>query len=170
MRSILKLLFGWIKPDFYYESVFDIDLGELKKNGVKNLLIDLDNTLVPWGEDKVTEHLIKWLKDLQQDGFSICILSNNIEKRASNLSKMTGLPYIALARKPAKRAFELGLKKIDADKRQAAVIGDQIFTDILGGKRTGLKTVLVVPLSKNEFWGTKIVRKFEKLVLKTLYG
>lgn len=169
MKKIIRLFFGWIKPNFYYESVFDINLEDLKKNNIKNILIDLDNTLVPWGEDKITDQLISWLKQTQKRGFNICVLSNNTEKRASDMHKALGLPYVAFAKKPARKSFERGLKILKAKKQETVIIGDQIFTDILGGKRTGMQTVLVVPLSKNEFWGTKIIRKFEKLLLRSLY-
>lgn len=169
MKSIIRIFFGWIKPNFYYESVFEINFEDLQKKNIKNILIDLDNTLVPWGEDKITERLVRWLRRTQEKGFNICVLSNNTEKRASSLNKTLGLPYVAFARKPAKKAFEKGLKMLKAKRRETVIIGDQIFTDILGGKRVGIQTVLVMPLSKNEFWGTKIARKFEKIILKALY-
>lgn len=166
----MKRLFGWIKPDFYYESVFDIELDKLRNRGIRNLLIDLDNTLVPWGKHNIDSRLTQWFSNLATEGFDSCILSNNTEERADYLCGIFGLPYIAFAKKPSRQAFRKGLSKLNAAGDQTAVIGDQIFTDVLGGKMSGLTTILVVPLSRSEFWGTKIARIVERFILKVLYG
>lgn len=161
---------SWLRPDHYYKSVFEIDLDALKENGIKHLLIDLDNTLVPWGEDDFGSELTNWLDGLPEKGFKVCVLSNNTEERASYLCGLFGVPYVAFAKKPTKAAFRNGLMKLEAESKETAIIGDQMFTDILGGKISGLTTILVVPLSKKEFWGTKIVRKVEWVLLKGIYG
>lgn len=166
----MKKLIAWLRPDHYCKSIFEIDLDALKDKGIKNLLIDLDNTLVPWGEDYVGSELMSWLGSLPDKGFKICVLSNNNEERASYVCGVFGVPYIASAKKPSRGAFTNGMSKLGADKSETAIIGDQMFTDILGGKLSGIATVLVVPLSKKEFWGTKIVRKVEWVLLKGLYG
>lgn len=166
----MKRLFSWVKPDYYHTSVYDIDLGLLKDKGIKNLLVDLDNTLVPWGEDVVDSKLMEWLDSLSEKGFNVCVLSNNKEERAAGLCGVFGIPYVAFAKKPLKKAFRNGLAKLGARKNETAVIGDQMFTDILGGNLSGLSTILVVPLSKKEFWGTKIARFAEWFILRALYG
>lgn len=169
MKFILNLMFGWLKPDIYCDSIFFIDKDFLEKNKIKYLIVDLDNTIVPWGETEITQKVKNWMSGILSDGIKVCVLSNNNEERASGFAAEFGLDYVAWARKPSKKAFKKALDKLDAEKDQTAVVGDQIFTDILGGKRAGIFTILVIPLSKREFFGTRFVRIVERFVLRALY-
>ena len=153
-------------PNKYYDSIFDIDLNSLKEKGIKSLLIDLDNTIIPRKEREVSEDLKEWFAKLFNEGFKVCIISNNWKARVDKAVKNLDLPLVARAAKPRKKAFEQGMKILGANRDQTAVIGDQIFTDVLGGNRIGLFTILVVPLSKNDLFYTKILRKLERLILK----
>ncbi|MHB1394659.1 MAG: YqeG family HAD IIIA-type phosphatase [Clostridia bacterium] len=155
-----------LKPDLYLNTVYELDTGVLKARGIKAIIVDIDNTLVSWDtklpDEKVTELVCK----LAAEGFKICILSNNTRKRVEEFNKCLKLPAIHKAIKPSKMAFRRAMKLIDSDADTTAVIGDQLFTDVLGGNRLGLFTVLVSPISDKEFIWTRIVRMLEKSVLK----
>ena len=155
-----------LKPDLYLNTVYELDTSALKAIGIKFIIVDIDNTLVSWDtkvpDEKVTELVCK----LVAEGFKICILSNNTKKRVEEFNKGLNLPAIHKAVKPSKIAFRRAMKLMDSSVENTAVIGDQLFTDVLGGNRLGLFTVLVSPISNKEFIWTRFVRILEKFVLK----
>ncbi|HHW56721.1 MAG TPA: YqeG family HAD IIIA-type phosphatase [Clostridia bacterium] len=155
-------------PDMIVESIHKIDLNLLKEKGISNLVLDIDNTLVP-KESKIPDKTtIEWLEKVKKEGFGVCLVSNNTKKRVNEFREKIDVPGIAWAIKPRKGAFKKALKILDAKPHETALIGDQIFTDILGGKRAGLYTILVKPLSKEELGWTKLMRKAERHVLKRI--
>ena len=99
-------------------------------------------------------------------GFRICLLSNSSYKRVSAYAEKLGVLAAPIGGKPLQRAFKSALAVLDAKSGNTAIIGDQIFTDIWGGNRMGLYTILVDPISKREFFGTKLARLMEKLIAK----
>lgn len=156
-------------PNEYRESVLDIDLDYLKEKGISLLLLDLDNTLVEWHKEDISPSVIHWFREAKEKGFNLCILSNNCKERVEKISQSLGVSFIHKAIKPSKRAFRKAMRIYESNPWQTAVIGDQIFTDVLGGNRLGIYTILVTPLATKDFWGTKLVsRKLEKVVLKNL--
>lgn len=155
-----------LKPDLYYPDIFTIDLKLLEGEGIKGFICDIDNTIVPWSEERILQEVIEWFAEVQRKGFKVCLVSNGIDDRVNFFSRRLSLPAVGQAVKPAKRAFKLAKAKLDLRTHEIAVIGDQIFTDILGGNRMGFMTILVDPLSKKEFFTTKIMRLLEKLVFK----
>lgn len=150
----------------YANSIYDIDFENLKKRGITSLIFDIDNTLVPQKVLNPDRKVINLFKFLKSKGFKVCLISNNTTKRVNNFTKDTGVKGISWAIKPRKSAFYKALEMLDSTPDETAIIGDQIFTDILGGHRVGLFTILVRPLSSEEFGWTKIMRKLEKKVLK----
>jgi len=159
---ILKNLY----PDNYYESIFDIDIEDLKSLEIKGIVVDIDNTIVPWNDKELSEEVFNWFKKLIKEGFKLCLISNGMSKRVKYFSNQLDIPAIGKAVKPRKKAFKKALNILDVQKDKIAVIGDQIFTDVLGGNRMGFTTILVDPLNKQEFITTKIMRFLEKLVIK----
>lgn len=157
-----------LKPNIYLESVFMIDREMLKENGIKGIIIDIDNTLVPWGAKNINDKSGKLIEQLRKDGFRICILSNNTKKRVDEFNKDLNLPAVYNAGKPRKSAYKKALELLQTEISNTAVIGDQIFTDVLGGNRVGLFTILVNPISTKEFFGTRLVRILERFVLKRI--
>ena len=160
----MKLLY----PDLYLDTIYDIDLELLKQKGINGIITDLDNTLVGWDVKEYDDRLRAWVEEVKSLGLKICIVSNNSAARVNDFANKTGLYAISSAKKPRKKAFKQALQSLELNSKEAAVIGDQIFTDILGGNRMGLYTILIIPISQKEFIGTKVVRRLEKIFLKRL--
>lgn len=163
---------GFLKrlmPDDYYHSIYDIELTELTSRGIRGLIVDLDNTLVPRKQNHTTQKLENWLKGAKSLGLNVCIVSNNWKSRGSIFAKNLDISLVARAKKPRKSPFNKALKLLKTEENETVVVGDQIFTDILGGNRCGLHTILVVPMSKKEdLFLTKFTRQLERFVLKRL--
>jgi HAD superfamily phosphatase (TIGR01668 family) len=155
-------------PSLYVQSVYNIDLDALKEQGVRGIITDLDNTLVAWDSPYATPTLITWLEDVKARGFKVCIVSNNKQLRVAEFAGPLNLPFIYEAKKPIGRAFRRALKILDTSPNETVVLGDQIFTDVLGGNRMGLNTILVLPVAEKEWAGTKVLRAMERIVFRSL--
>lgn len=155
-------------PNIYLDSIYELDLNKLKRRGIKGIITDLDNTLIAWNDNTTYPKLDEWFRKLKEENFKICIVSNNSRGRVKIFSDMLDIPAIPKAVKPRRKAFRVALNKLGLKPDEAAVLGDQLFTDVLGGNRLGLFTVLVIPVSEKEFVGTRVVRKAERWVLKKL--
>ncbi|SHI92157.1 YqeG family HAD IIIA-type phosphatase [Lutispora thermophila] len=155
-----------LKPNLYYESIFYIDNNKLKEKGIEGIIIDLDNTLAAWDVKEADAKVINFINDLKQKGFKICIISNNTKARVDKFNEILGLPAIHKAGKPKLSPYIKAMKLLKTHRQNTAVIGDQLFTDVLGGNRLGLFTILVTPISEKEFIWTRMVRKLERIVLK----
>ena len=153
-------------PDHYYRNIFNIDLEQLQRNNIKGIICDIDNTIVPYKKRSLKEKVVNWFDTIQDEGFKVCLVSNGMDSRVNFFSKELDIPAIGQAIKPRKKAYQHAIEILKLDKPQIVVIGDQIFTDILGGNRLELETILVNPMDKNEFFITRLVRKFEGLVFK----
>lgn len=151
-------------------TVYDIDLNALWEQGYRGIITDLDNTLVGAKAPLATPELIDWLKVVGQIGFQVVIVSNNDRGRVSRFAEPLSLPFIYRAKKPAAAAFRKALGMMKLKPEQTVVIGDQMMTDVLGGNRAGLHTILVLPIAReDEGIFTKAVnRKLEKAALSLL--
>lgn len=161
-------LLGNLKPNLMIDCIYDIDFEKLKKNNIKGLLIDVDNTLVEWDEKKADPKLIQWFYKAKEEGIALCLISNNTKERVVEFTEDIDTPAIHQALKPFTKSFYKGVEILQLEKEQVAVVGDQIFTDVLGGNRAGLFTILVKPIPGKEFWWTSIVRRLERIVLKKM--
>lgn len=148
-------------PDFYFKSIYDINFNELKRMGIENLIIDIDNTLVSWGSRFADDKVNKFIKELRDMKFNICLLSNSSRKRVKRFRGEMDVELFTTGIKPMKTMFLGALRKLDGKPENTCAIGDQIFTDIVGANRCGLYTILVDPISKDEFITTKWIRKIE---------
>lgn len=155
-------------PDIYVDSILDIPLDKLQQLNIKAFILDLDNTLTEWNSNELKDDIVAWFDEIKSRDLKACILSNNGEKRVITVAQRLGIPYLFRAQKPRRRAFRQAVALMGLNSSEVAVIGDQIFTDILGGNRAGLFTVLVVPIAKREFIGTKVSRCMEFFVLHRL--
>ena len=153
-------------PKLYIEKVTDIHIGLLKELNIKGLILDVDNTLIDSERNQV-ENVDKWCKDLQNHGVRFCIASNsNNREKVEKVAKDLGVPYILFAKKP----FSAGLLKakttLGLSNKNIAVVGDQIFTDILGANNLDMYSILTEPISEQENIITKIKRPLENYVIK----
>lgn len=159
---MLRILY----PQKYVDSLFDVDPEFLRRNGIKGILFDLDNTIVCRDAARCTPEVEAWLSELQRLGFRIGIVSNNSAGRVGSFAGLLGIPAVHRAVKPWKKPFLRAVKMLGTTPGETALIGDQIFTDVLGGNMAGLYTILVAPLKGKEFWGTRLIsRPLERIVL-----
>jgi len=155
-------------PDLYIEKINHLDENIIKRYYLKGLILDLDNTISPWGEKTIPPEIMNWIIDLKKLGIKFCLVSNNSDERVRETADFLALPYVARAIKPRRKAFLRAVDLIGLKPTDVAVVGDQLLTDIVGAKRAGLMAILVTPLASKEFIGTKINRFFEEKLLKKL--
>lgn len=155
-------------PDMYQQSIYTIDYQKLLDKGIKCLLFDLDNTLVPVTNRQPTKKVKDLFDDLKNKGFKVIIFSNSGRKRLKPFKEELNVDCCASACKPLKKKFLLILKEYHYSINEVAIIGDQILTDILGGNNIGILTVLVNPISNKDFLITKFNRIREKRIMKKL--
>ncbi|OOE13693.1 YqeG family HAD IIIA-type phosphatase [Fictibacillus arsenicus] len=152
-------------PDQHVQNILDITPEMLVERGVKGIITDLDNTLVEWDRPEATPELIKWFTSIKEKGILITIVSNNTQHRVKSFSDPVGIPFIYSARKPMTKAFKRALKDMKLKNQEVVVIGDQLLTDVLGGNRIGLHTILVVPVASSDGFFTRFNRKIERIIL-----
>ncbi len=160
---------GIFKPTMYQKNIFEINYEKLKERGIKCLVFDLDNTLGLIDHEKCPRNTKKLIKNLQKD-FLIFIASNNNKRRIQPYMEDLGVGGVSWCMKPSTRGLRKIQKNYHVKKKEMVMIGDQIVTDILAGKRFHIMTILVDPLGKkdlkitglNRYWEDKIVRRYEK--------
>lgn len=155
-------------PDEYVKDIFHITPGKLLEKGVKGVITDLDNTLVEWDRPEATPEIIEWMLSMKNAGIKVMIVSNNKEFRVKSFCGPLGIPYLCQARKPLKKSFNKALTAIGFKREEVVMIGDQLMTDILGGNRSGLHTILVVPVAKSDGFVTKFNRMLERRIMAKL--
>ena len=149
-------------PDMYQKSIYSINYEKLYNCGIRCLLFDLDNTCVPYVEKVPSKKLIDLFDYLKDMGFKVILFSNATKKRLEIFKNTLVVDCSYSSRKPSKRKFLKVLKMYNFDLSEVAIIGDQLFTDILGGNRVGIKTILVNPMSKKDMPLTLIFRILER--------
>jgi len=157
------------KPTIWLKNVLQIDKQLLYKLRVRGLLLDLDNTLSMHDNPAAELGVTDWLDDMRRLGVKMMIVSNNTEKRVAPLARELGLDFIAFGCKPLPMGLHRAtkaLEKMNIPKSQIALVGDQIFTDILGGNVYGIKTILVEPFYLEDKWTFKLKRKIEGAVFR----
>ena len=138
---------AWFRARYTYHDIYQITGEALARRGFKLLLADLDNTLAPYGVPLPDERLKGWRDDLAAHGVTLFILSNNRhESRPRLFAEGLDAPYIGHAGKPKTPAFFKAMERVGATREQTAIVGDQVFTDVLGGNRAGISTILVEPI------------------------
>lgn len=153
-------------PKVYLKNVMEITEELLKQNNLKGLILDIDNTLIDYDKN-IPQGVEKWCNDLKCKGIKMCILSNtNKVEKVKKVADALNLEYLYFAHKPNKKGFKRAQKLLNLNTKEIAVVGDQIFTDVLGGNRMQMFTILTKPLDKRDIWITVIKRPFEKLVIK----
>ena len=159
-------MFEILRPKVYVNSVYNIDLKKLKKTKkIKGIIVDLDNTLVAWGKNEIDHKIIDWIKEAKKLELKICIVSNNGSKRVAEFAGIFKIPYSSNSIKPLNAPFVKAIEILNTKNSETIVIGDQIFTDIWGGNRLKLFTILVVPIVKRDSIGTFLHRNLEKIII-----
>ena len=161
-------MFKLLCPRLVVESLQTINYKELAKSGIQGIVFDLDNTIIAWDSSEMRPEETEWIKTLIRKGFKLCLVSNNWNQRVKDIADLFNIPYVARAYKPAKSGFRQAASIMELNPEEVAVVGDQLYTDILGGNRIGMFTIWVAPLSSREFIGTKITRQLEKLTIRIL--
>ncbi len=154
-------------PDLYIESIFHLPIDLLKKKKIKGLVFDIDNTLAPYDVQEPSPMVIEALKRLLDEGFRICLLSNNTKKRVGEFNKKLGLRYVCWGVKPLKPGINKAMALIGTKTSNTAIIGDQIFTDVWCGRRIGVFSILVKPMVDRDQIFTKVKRGIEKKIIKS---
>ena len=155
-------------PNKYVEKVEDITIETLQKNKLKALVLDMDNTLIDC-KYNLSESVIEWAKQLKGQGVKLYILSNTMkEHKVKIIAEKLNIPYKNFAKKPFKSGFKKVQKDLNLEPEQMAMVGDQIFTDIIGGNRSKFFTILVNPIDKKDFWYTAWKRPIEDKIKNKL--
>lgn len=154
-----------LTPDLKVQRVEDISPRFLLNRGITALLLDIDNTLVSRATGAISPEVHAWIEELKHSDIDCCLISNNWHRDAYNYAELLGLPVVAKAMKPLPAAYIKALVTIGAHRASTAVVGDQLFTDILGARLCVLPCILVEPLSETDLWYTKIFRRFEDRLL-----
>ena len=154
-------------PDIYLENVTKITIDFLRNNNIKALILDLDNTLIKFDRN-LLEGAKEWCENLKSEGIKLYILSNtNKIEKVEKASKELDLPYINFAKKPLKGGFLKIQKNLNIkNSREIAVVGDQIFTDVIGANRVKMYSILTKPIDKKDIFMTRIKRPLENLIIQ----
>ena len=157
-----------IYPKAYLNKVEEITINFLIQNKIKALILDVDNTLIDYYKN-LSDDVVKWAQSLQGQGIKMYILSNtNKKEKVEMVAKNLEIPYKLFARKPSKSGFMKIQKEMNIEPENIGVVGDQIFTDVIGGNRCKMFTILVDPVTPKDYWYTAWKRPIENKVKQKL--
>lgn len=160
-------MFRLLKPDLYIDSVVELTPDLLREKGLRSLLLDVDCTLKHYLSKDLSPEVARWLETMRQNGIGLCLVSNGRGARIRRFAEGVQIPFVAPAMKPLPFGCRTALRSMEFDKNSTAMVGDQIFADLLAGKWAGLYTILVTPMSpEQEPWFTRLKRPFERIVLR----
>lgn len=155
-------------PDIYQKSIYTINYEKLKENGIKCLLFDLDNTIVPVGIKSPNKKIKDLFSELKKMGFKVIIFSNSNKKRLEPFKQELLVDCSASSMKPLMKKYRKIMEMFDFNESEIAGIGDQILTDVYGGNKIGITTILVNPVSTKDLYFTLVNRFLERRVFKKL--
>ena len=158
------MIFEQFFPDEYRASAYVVPYEELYDKGYRGVIFDIDNTLVPHGAP-ADERALRLFERLQAIGFSSCLLSNNRELRVKSFNEKIGTKYIYNGRKPSVTSYVKAMELMGTNQSNTLFVGDQLFTDVWGAKRSGLHNILVKPIHPKEEIQIVLKRYLEKIVL-----
>ncbi|MCL1849480.1 MAG: YqeG family HAD IIIA-type phosphatase [Clostridiales bacterium] len=154
----------YLEPDLCVEYLSEIDICDWYARGIRCILIDLDNTISHWRKTAITDDAREMIGKARDAGLTVVIFSNASEERAKEAAWDAGIGYYAPAMKPLPKRYRKAITELSLENHEIMAIGDQVFTDILGGNLSGCTTVLISPLSEVEHSGTKLIRLLERIV------
>lgn len=162
----VQFMMGWLCPNECLSSLLDVDLASLRTRGYQGIILDIDNTVLPWAGEQVDDAVIAWVSEAKAKGFRVCLTSNALQERADRIAAILDIPAIAGAIKPRKKPFRQAMELLGTTVENTVVIGDQLFTDVLGGNRMGLYTILLDPLATKELAATRLIRRLERRIIR----
>lgn len=155
------------RPFLLKKDITAVSVDLLREMGVKALLLDVDNTLTTHNSQDLSPAISAWLEDVKQHNFTPVIVSNGTKNRVRPFAQHLGLPFTASAAKPLPCGFLRAMKERGLKRCECVVIGDQIFTDVLGGKAAGMRVIQVLPIdTTTDTAFIRFKRKLEKIVMK----
>lgn len=155
-----------VYPNEYFKSAYEITYEYLKKHDIQALILDVDNTLIDYNKNLSTE-IINWVNELKQNNIQMFILSNsNKEEKVKTVAECLGLEYLFFGMKPLKKGFKKAKKRLNIDSARIAVVGDQIFTDVIGANRMKMYSILVDPIAEKDIFITLLKRPIENHIKK----
>jgi len=161
-------MLNWFHPNLFLASVADVTPELLQKHGIRSLLLDVDSTLKRYRATEIPPESVRWIESMQEAEIPLCILSNGRGHRIRTIAEQIGVPFVAPAMKPSPFGCQTAMKTMGFDPKTTAIVGDQVFADILAGKLAKIFTILVTPIHpEEEHWYTRIKRPFEKWVVKS---
>lgn len=155
-------------PDIYAKSIYYINYDKLKENGIRCLLFDLDNTVAPLSLKKPNHKIKELFIKLKDMGFKVIIFSNSGKRRLKPFKDLLGVDCAFSCKKPMIKKYEVILKEYKFNVSEVVMIGDNLVTDILGGNKVGITTILVNPISTHDHLMARITRLYEKRIISKL--
>ncbi len=153
-------------PDADFQKVSQITTDFLKEKNLKALILDVDNTLIDY-YNNLSEETLNWANNLKKENIKLYILSNSNKKhKVEEVARKLKIPYKYFAKKPFKKGFLQVQKELNEKPENIATVGDQLFTDVIGGNRCKMFTILVEPINKKDIWITMWKRPIEELIIK----
>lgn len=153
-------------PDAYARGLQEISLDKLAQMGVRGIIVDLDNTLVAYRAEQIAPEVTAWIESALERGFRVVLVSNNWSQRVATFGAQIGVPSVPSAMKPLPLAFLRALRALGTPRSATVVVGDQLFTDVLGAKMLGMRAILTEPISEQGFITTRAMRVFERVLLR----
>lgn len=153
------------RPDGFARHIGAVSLDDLAARGFRGIIVDLDNTLVGYGEEVLAAEAGPWIARALARGFRVCLVSNNFNGRVERICAELGVPGIPSALKPLPRGFLAALRVLGTPRDATVVVGDQLFTDVLGAKFLGLHAILTEPIVARDWLGTRVLRLAERALL-----
>lgn len=151
------------RPDLEVQTIVDVPLQALWQRGLRGIIIDLDNTVCGFGQTDPAPGVRGWIAAAKTQGFELAMVSNNFPERVAAMSATLGVPAVPNALKPLPGGFLAALRMLGTPRNKTVVIGDQLFTDVLGAKLLGLHAVLTQPLLPKDFPLTRVLRMMERV-------
>ena len=155
-----------IRADHHADTLPEVPLDLLTEAGIRGIVVDLDNTVCAYHQPELAPGVAEWVAAARDRGFALVLVSNNFTERVSAVGVQLGIPVVPNALKPLPFAFLRALKVLGTPRRSTVVIGDQLFTDVLGAKLLGLRTILTKPLVERDFPLTRVLRFLERTIAR----
>ncbi|MBN2216890.1 MAG: YqeG family HAD IIIA-type phosphatase [Pirellulales bacterium] len=155
------------RPDLRLHRVEQIDVALLRRLHIDALLLDVDCTLKPYRSQALAQSVVDWIGQLRREGIGLCLVSNGRGTRVRPIAERLDLPLVAAALKPLPHGCRAAIARMEFDPRRTAMVGDQLFTDVMAGRLAGIFTILVDPIRpEQEPWYTRLKRPVERFLVR----